>query len=205
MAESGLFAEKNSLVFGAAAGVGRAICLRLAARGAFVIAADDDETALAGLARKNPERIAPLALDISDETALARLLSNWGAEPLHALIFCQDAAGAQGGGAFLGLVDTATRHLAPVLEAANGAALVMHPAAGEGARARQKSDAQALATLTRELASDGARINAMALHAAALEPRARAQLCATAMMMLLPMSAAIGGAVLPIGQHAMPS
>ncbi|MDA7428914.1 SDR family NAD(P)-dependent oxidoreductase [Primorskyibacter aestuariivivens] len=205
MADSVLFAGKNSLVFGAAGPVGRAICLRLAARGSFVVAVDSDEDALFQLARSNPDRIAPMSLDIADETAVDRLLSNWGPEPLHALIFVQDRAGGSSSAAFLGLVDSATRHLAPVLEAANGAALVMHRVAGEGATARQKSDAEALAILTRELASDGARINAMALHPAALDRRAHAQLCATAMMMLLPMSAAIGGAVLPIGQHAMPA
>lgn len=205
MANSVLFSGKNSLVFGAAGPVGRAICLRLAARGSFVVAVDSDEDALFELARTNPDRIAPLSLDISEDAALERLLSNWGPEPLHALIFVRDTVAGTSSSAFLGLVDTATRQLAPVLEAANGAALVMHLAAGENATARQKSDAQALAILTRELASDGARINAMALHKAACDPRARNQLCATAMMMLLPMSAAIGGAVLPIGQHAMPA
>lgn len=185
--------------------MGRAICMRLAARGSFVVAVDCNEDALFELARSNPDRIAPLSLDISEDTGLERLLSNWGPEPLHALIFVGDATAETGSGAFAGLVDAATRQLAPVLEAANGAALVIYPAAGDDATARQKSDAEALAVLTRELASDGARINAMALHAAARDPRARNQLCATAMMMLLPMSAAIGGAVLPIGQHAMPA
>lgn len=205
MAESGLFEGKNYLVAGALQPSGRALCQRLGARGAFIVAVDTDADGLHDLSKRNPEKIAPLAMDLSDIQALDRLTSNWGPDPLHALIMAHPLDEQWPVGAVLRSVDRMTRRLAPVLEASNGAALTLFAAPSENASPLERAHADALGRLTVELAADGARINALALHEPALVPRAQAQLCATALMMLLPMSAAIGGAVLPVGQHGMPS
>lgn len=205
MADSVLFSGKNCLVIGALHPVGRAIARRLVARGAFVVAVDNDEDGLHALSRGNPEQIAPLALDLSDTQALDRLTSNWGPEPLHALVMAHPLDPQWKIGDILRSADATTRRLAPVLEASHGAALTLFHAPGEMASPLERARADAMARLTSGLADMGARINAMALHPAALASRASGQLCATAMMMLLPMSAAIGGAVLPVGQHGMPA
>lgn len=204
MSDQGLFAGKNCLIVGATQDVGRILSLRLAARGAYVVAVDENADLLQDLAEHAPDQIAPLALDPADSAALSRLTSNWGPDPLHVLIFAQALRDDAARSDVLQGIHAATHKLAPLLEASNGAALVLFSAAGEGGSALAKAEAGALAQLTCELAREGARINALELHRAALVPKASAQLCATAMMMLLPMSAAISGAVLPVGQHDMP-
>ena len=59
---------KTALVTGAAAGIGRASALRMAAEGAHVIATDKDEAALQSLS--TTERIHVLRLDITDSASL---------------------------------------------------------------------------------------------------------------------------------------
>lgn len=204
MAESRLFSGKNYLIAGALQPCGRALCHRLSARGGFVVAVDKDAEALHDLSKRDAERIAPLAMDLSDIQALDRLTSNWGPDPMHGLIMAHPLDPSYSVGAVLRSVERMTSRLAPVLEASHGAALALYEAPKEQASPIERAHADALARLTAELATDGARINALSLYPPAMVPRSQAQLCATALMMLLPMSSAVGGAVLPVGQHGMP-
>ncbi|MCU0266693.1 MAG: SDR family NAD(P)-dependent oxidoreductase, partial [Actinomycetia bacterium] len=68
------------LVTGAAGGIGRAVCRRLAQGGADVLAADRTEDALAGV----PGR--PVAFDVTDDAAVRRAVSEVG--PLDGLVLC---------------------------------------------------------------------------------------------------------------------
>lgn len=200
MARRGLFAGKNCLVLGAAHPVGAAMCRRLAAQGGFVVAADRDEDGLQALARQQPSGIAPLALDMTRARALTRLSEHWAGEPLHLLVMAQPLHD------WLPLSDAltssavATRSLAAILVAAGGAAVLLYPAASGIAGTSSRSGAVAMATLVDELAVEGARINALALHPPALRPGMAERVCTTALMMSLPMAAAVSGAVLPVGR-----
>lgn len=200
MPKPGLFSKKNCLVLGADHAIGRAMCRRLVAQGGFVIAADQDEDALQDLARPTPDRIAPLVLEMSNTRALRRLCETWSGEPLHLLIM----AHALHEGLLLDHVLSSTAEvtaaLTGVIAAADGAAVLIFRAADAGAPATAQAGSAALSALTRDLAGAGTRINALALHAPALEPQMADRVCTTALMMALPMAAAVRGAVLPVAQ-----
>jgi len=86
-------AGKTVLITAAAAGIGRASALRLAAEGGRIIATDIDETGLDVLAR---EGLEVLRLDVTDRGAIGRLAAELGA--VDVLFNC---AGIVPGGAIL--------------------------------------------------------------------------------------------------------
>lgn len=57
---------------GATSGIGEALALELADRGAIVIASGRNETALAALQARYPDNIVPLAVDVGDKEAVVR-------------------------------------------------------------------------------------------------------------------------------------
>lgn len=199
MPNPGLFSQKNCLVLGAEHSIGRAMCRRLVAQGGFVIAADQNEDALQDLARDTPERIAPLVLDMSDTRALRRLCDTWSGEPLHLLIMAHPLHESLLLDHVLASTAEVTSALAEVIAGANGAAVLIFRAAESGSPATAHAVAEALSALTRELAGAGSRINALALQDRALAPQMAERVCTTALMMALPMAAAVRGAVLPVG------
>lgn len=71
---------KTILVTGASAGFGRAIAERFLADGARVIACARRLDALQELAHRHPGRVLPIALDVTDTAAVARVLGGLPAE-----------------------------------------------------------------------------------------------------------------------------
>lgn len=79
--KSNHFANKTAIVTGAASGIGRALALELATRGAIVYAADRDESRLAGLTQANPTgNIHLVHLDITDPAAVTAVVERVAAE-----------------------------------------------------------------------------------------------------------------------------
>ena len=76
------FEGKIALVTGGAAGIGRALCEALAARGALVYAADINSPALEVLASQSPGSITPVLLDVSQyddfRSAIERVVEEHG-------------------------------------------------------------------------------------------------------------------------------
>ncbi|TNF18645.1 MAG: hypothetical protein EP318_17885 [Rhodobacteraceae bacterium] len=179
------------------------MCRRLVAQGGFVIAADRDEDALHDLARATPDRIAPLMLEMSDTRTLRRLCDTWSGEPLHLLLMAHPLHETLLLDHALTSVAGVTAALGGVIAAAEGAAVLMFRAAEPEAPASAQAGAEALSALTRTLAAKGTRINALALHAPALAPAMAERVCTTALMMALPMAAAVSGAVLPVGRRVV--
>jgi len=65
---------------GATSGIGEALAIALAERGATVIASGRNEAALAALKVRYPDNIVPLAVDVGDMAAVARAgaeLTSW--------------------------------------------------------------------------------------------------------------------------------
>ncbi|WP_417524841.1 SDR family NAD(P)-dependent oxidoreductase [Marinovum sp.] len=200
MAKPALFAARNCLVLGAAHPVGQALCLRLAAQGGFVVALDTAEDVLQTLASQHPSRIAPLALDLGDTASLKRLAEDWQNDPLHLVVLAHPLHAGLLLDDLLASVSLLVRRLAPVLARAEGAAVLIYPAAEPGASPEKRATAQALAALTEALAEGGAQINALALHPAVLTPGGEARVCQLALMMALPLAQAVSGAVMPVGR-----
>jgi 2-keto-3-deoxy-L-fuconate dehydrogenase len=93
---SGRLAGKRALVTAAAAGIGRAIALTVAAEGAEVLATDIDEAGLAALGPTLRTRV----LDVTDPDAVAALFA---AEPAFDILV--NAAGRVDGGTILEVSD----------------------------------------------------------------------------------------------------
>jgi len=69
-----IFKNKSAVVTGAASGIGHALCLELARRGAKVYAADLNPTGLERLGQQAGAAIHPVTLDVGDEIAVQALL-----------------------------------------------------------------------------------------------------------------------------------
>jgi NAD(P)-dependent dehydrogenase (short-subunit alcohol dehydrogenase family) len=87
------FENRSAIVTGGGSGIGRAVCLNLAAGGALVWAADIDETAAdetVRLVAENGGRAQAVRLDVRDEDSWtnALSLSDAYAEPLRILVNC---------------------------------------------------------------------------------------------------------------------
>lgn len=78
---------KRAVVTGGCGGIGKAICRRLAAEGATVIACD-----IAGTDEATPEGVSPYRLDVTDEAAVVDFGRSLGSEPVDILI---NAAGIE--------------------------------------------------------------------------------------------------------------
>jgi 2-hydroxycyclohexanecarboxyl-CoA dehydrogenase len=78
------------VVTGAASGIGRATALLLAQRYPAVLAVDLDDAGLERLAAESPGRIAPVGLDVADETTGSRLAARLDGDlpPLWAVVHC---------------------------------------------------------------------------------------------------------------------
>lgn len=63
-------AQRKCWVTGASSGIGRELCLQLAARGDIVYASARSQAALEQLAAAHPQHIVPLPLDVSDDAAM---------------------------------------------------------------------------------------------------------------------------------------
>lgn len=87
--------DRVIILTGAGAGIGRACADRFLAEGAKVVAADRDPATLDALAAEDPDRIEPVAVDVTDPTA-AQLLVDRALERFGRL----DVMYANAGGAF---------------------------------------------------------------------------------------------------------
>lgn len=82
---------RTALVTGGCSGIGLAIVLQLADEGWHVVALDRDENAVAALAQRDgadPPRIRALALDVTDEAAVAKIVeqNSQSAPPIRAVV-----------------------------------------------------------------------------------------------------------------------
>src|SRR5688572_23613739 len=69
------FAKKSVVVTGATSGIGRALCVELHRRGAFVYAAGRNAEELSRLAATcGDDRLVPVTLDVRDEPAFGALV-----------------------------------------------------------------------------------------------------------------------------------
>jgi 2-hydroxycyclohexanecarboxyl-CoA dehydrogenase len=178
--------DTAALVTGAGSGIGRATALRLAARGACVVAVDVDTAALertAGLA-DGPGAVRPVTLDVTDGSAVASIADELTREgvPLRVLVNVV-------GGARLASVSDMTpqhwedqlrlnltsvfltcHHLVPAM-AANGGGAVINTSSGWGFMPAPQRSAYAAAkagvvsfsrSLAAEVADRGVRVNVVA-------------------------------------------
>lgn len=176
------------LCAGACHPLGRAVVRRLAAFGAIVVAVDADERGLLDLARAQPDRIEPLALDPRCSARWADIAAAWGDEPLHLFLdlslLAPDAARRMS----RALADLEA--LATALEAGmrrgEARGVIALPVAGAGAGRAEVALASAARAVLADLAAWArpARLTAVALHPAGPWDSARLTALGDAVLML---------------------
>ncbi len=79
------FKGKTTVVAGAVSPLGVKLCTRLALAGCTVVALDNDQAGLLALAKRAPNHIEPLHLNLYQEGACRQIGRIWGREPVHFL------------------------------------------------------------------------------------------------------------------------
>ncbi|KAA8609129.1 hypothetical protein AL036_05300 [Salipiger aestuarii] len=129
-----VFTGKVVLVSGAGHPLGRAMVRRLSGFGARIVAIDTEAQAMHRLAAHRPDRIEPLALDLTDPEACMILGESWGGEPLHLVYdFSALSAGKGGIGQVAARSDGLLTSIARGLRAGPGRAIVGLPDDEDGA------------------------------------------------------------------------
>ncbi len=82
----GTLEGRTVVVVGAVSDAGRFLCACLCDAGARIVALDRDHDALWALARRAPDRIEPLAMDIMNPRRCVDFGRIWDKEPVHLLI-----------------------------------------------------------------------------------------------------------------------
>ncbi|MCR8547106.1 hypothetical protein M4578_04655 [Salipiger sp. P9] len=123
------------MLSGACHPLGRALARRLAGFGALVVAIDRRAEPLYALAKDAPQRIEPLALDLSSAAARGILAEAWEREPVHALYDLSALAGEAPLSVALERSAGILEALTPGLRAGRGRAVLALPGAGKPALA----------------------------------------------------------------------
>ncbi|MCH2165030.1 MAG: hypothetical protein MK098_10320 [Marinovum sp.] len=192
-----LFHNRCALIIGACHPVARLVAIGLARRGAFVVAVDEDETALLALAATNPRQIEILSVADRIEERLAQLHCAWRDQPLHYLVAAGPVDGTDS--AFRRILVRHVARFAPILRQNDGRALCLFatPGATESDDPAMRGEQAAYSVVIGDLARQKkVVINGLFVHPEA-PPAAAA---ARSIMLLSPLAAGISGALMSFHQ-----
>ena len=194
------FEDRTILIGGAACATGAALGAFFARAGARVVLIDRNEAAILDIARRHPNRMDALRLDVMRPDLCSRLGELWEDEPIAALIHLQMLRHRAGPGAHLASVEALSDALAPGL--GQTGRIVMVYAAPNTASATAVAGFAAYdrlpVALQDRLGGQGIVVNALRLPPGGEKAVLRADFTRAIAFLSRPGGVRLGGAVLPL-------